>query len=318
MVIDVHGHYIPKGHLGAFPELFHLTETETTADLCVRGTWIHLHRGLFNLPIHIEDMEQNGIDQRYLAIYPYCFYYDKEESVEWCKAYNDGVIADIEPYGDKFRLLANLPMRHVEEACKEMERVMQHPSVVGVQVATNVAGQELDDPAFEEFWALAEKLGAFILVHPSYVIADQRFKQFHLKNLIGNPLDTTIAAFRIIVGGILERHPNLKICLSHAGGYLPFALPRFEHGRQVRKELEFMDKTMDEIALNFYYDTIIYDPETLEFAMGKLGADRFMLGSDYPFDMADAEPVKIVNACRLSEQDRKAILGDTVSEIVKK
>lgn len=318
MVIDVHAHYMPKDRLGAFPDLFHLEETETAANLCVRGNWIRLDRALFNLSYHIEDMERNGIDQRYLAVYPYCFYYDKEESVEWCKAYNDGMIADITPYGDKFRFLANLPMRHVEEACKEMTRVMRHDAVVGVQVATNIAGKEVDDPELEPFWALAEELDAFILLHPSYVIADARFKQYHLKNLIGNPLDTTIAAFRILVSGLMQRHPRLKICLSHAGGYLPFALPRFEHGRKVRPELASVDATMGELAKGFYYDTIIYDPETLAFAMSKIGADRFLLGSDYPFDMCDPEPVKIVNACCLTEAERNAVLGDTAQKLVRK
>ncbi len=194
---------------------------------------------------------------------------------------------------------------------------MQHPCAVGVQLATNIAGQELDDPALEDFFALAERLGAFILLHPSYVIADPRFQEFHLKNLIGNPLDTTIAAFRVIVSGVLQRYPKLKICLSHAGGYLPFALPRFEHGRQVRKELAFMNNTMGEVSERFYYDTIIYDPQTLEFAISKMGAARFLLGSDYPFDMADAQPVKIVNACRLTKAERRAILGGTAQGLEK-
>ena len=318
MVIDVHAHYMPKAHLTKYKSLFDLRETDKAWELYVNGRWIDLERGLFDLSAQVGDMERTGINQRLLSSYAQCFYYEKEEAVAWNKSYNDGVIQDIAPYNDKFLFLATLPMCSIKEACQELERVMAMPPVVGVQIATNIAGKELDDAELEDFWALAARLNAFILLHPAYVVSTPRFKQYHLGNIIGNPLDTTIAAFRLMVGGVLDRHPSLSICLSHTGGYLPFAMSRFDHGRRVRAELAHLSNKPSELAKKLYYDTIIHDAACLEFAIERLGADRFLLGSDYPFDMSDPESVRTVNDISLSEGERLGILSFNVQRIIKK
>ncbi len=318
MNIDVHGHYLPKEQLSQYKSLYEARETADAIELCVKGNWISFGRGLVDLAVHMDDMKRNNIDHRFLAVYPFYFYYDKAESVEWCKSYNDGILQDIALYKGKFSLLANLPMCSPAKACEELERVMALPSVVGCQVATNIAGKDLDAPELEEFWTLAEKLDAFILLHPSYVVADPRMQPYHLKNLIGNPLDTTIAVFKLMTGGVLKRHPGLKICLSHAGGYWPLAMSRFDHGWKVRRELAYLDEKPSDFAKRFYYDTITFDAVCLEFAIARLGADRFMLGSDYPFDMSDPEPVRIVNESRLTNDERVAILSGNAQRVVSK
>ena len=180
----------------------------------------------------------------------------------------------------------------------------------GAQIGSNIAGKNLDDPELEPVWSTAAELGAFILIHPINVAAAERLSSYYLTNLIGNPLDTTIAAACLVFGGVLERHPALKICLAHGGGFVPYQAGRFVHGWRVRTEPKRnLSESPADSLQRFYFDTIVHSREALEFLVGSAGPARVMLGSDYPFDMGTPDGVSQVRGLSIAATDQKAILG---------
>ena len=163
---------------------------------------------------------------------------------------------------------------------------------------------------FEPLWAEAEKLGAFMFVHPNNIAGADRLKSYYLANLIGNPLDTTIAAASLFFGGVMDRYPKLKVMLAHGGGFTPYQAPRWEHGWKVREEAKKHIKTQPKnIAGRFLYDTILHSDKTLEAMIGLVGVDKVMLGSDYPYDMAMLDCVSHVRGLEISDDDKTAILS---------
>jgi aminocarboxymuconate-semialdehyde decarboxylase len=187
----------------------------------------------------------------------------------------------------------------------------------GVQIGSNVAGRNLDNPELEPVWAAAAELGAFILLHPINVAGGDRLSSYYLGNLIGNPLDTTIAAACLVFGGVLERYPSLKICLAHGGGFVPYQAGRFVHGWQVRAEPKRkLTKPPTDSLRRFYFDTIVHSKEVLEFLVGTAGVDRVLLGSDYPFDMGMLDGVLQVRGLTIAAADKLSILGGRAQQLL--
>lgn len=321
MVIDIHGHYIPLLGNSDFKRLFYIEEDcDNTRYIRLNGNmFAKLDEGLVSLEKHMEDMESSGIDHRVLSVAPFVFFYELEsnETIKWAKAVNDQIYRDIKPYSDKFYALATLPMNSVDEACLELERTMREYSFLGAEIATNINGIELDDRCLYPFWEKAEELGAFILLHPHYTAARDRLTDFHLRNIIGNPLDTTIAAVRIILSGIIQKFPKLKVGLSHSGGYLPLAVSRLDKGYKVRRELSHLPSAPSTYLKEFYYDSITFDVKALQFVVDNVGVDRILLGTDYPFDMRCEEPVKAIEMLDIDEWSKKKIYIENAKNIFK-
>jgi aminocarboxymuconate-semialdehyde decarboxylase len=180
----------------------------------------------------------------------------------------------------------------------------------GAMIGSNVNGRNLDDPALEPFWAAAAALGAFIFVHPHAGAAAERLGSYYLKNLVGLPFETTVAGASLVFGGVLERHPSLKVCLSHGGGFLPYQAGRFRHGFEVRPEAKVnLTHGPQESIGRLFYDTILHDKPTLEFLIASVGPQFVLLGSDYPFDMGNLDCVARVEELAIPAKDRDLILG---------
>jgi aminocarboxymuconate-semialdehyde decarboxylase len=183
-------------------------------------------------------------------------------------------------------------------------------------IGSNVNGRNLDDPALEPFWAAAAALGAFIFVHPHAGAGAERLGSYYLKNLIGLPFETTIAGASLVFGGVLERHPGLKVCLAHGGGFLPYQAGRFRHGFDVRPEPKVNLRHAPEESIGrLLYDSILHSTHTLEFLIGSVGAAHVLLGSDYPFDMGNLDCVARVKALTIPDHDRDMILGGYADRI---
>jgi len=201
-------------------------------------------------------------------------------------------------------------MQDPRRAADELRRAMTKLGLKGSMFASNILGKNLDDPSFEPLWATAEELNAFLFIHPNNVAGADRLKSYYLGNLIGNPLDTTIAAACLIFGGVMDRHPKLKIMLAHGGGFTPYQAARWEHGWKVRPEPKKNVPTQPKnIAKRFMYDTILHSAQTLEAMIGLVGSDHVMLGSDYPYDMAMMDCVAHVRSLKISDADKDLILG---------
>ncbi|HKA78015.1 MAG TPA: amidohydrolase family protein [Pseudolabrys sp.] len=268
--------------------------------------------GGFDIPRRLRDMDAAGVDVHVLSATPQTYLYNQEPALGLTLAaiQNDQMAKHIAVHPDRFMGIATLPLQDPKRAADELRRAVTKLGLKGSMFASNIMGKNLDDPSFEPVWTTAEELGAFMFVHPNNVAGADRMKSYYLNNLIGNPLDTTIGAACLYFGGVLDRHPKLAVVLAHGGGFTPYQAARWEHGWQMRPEpKKNISKQPTNIAKRFYYDTILHSAPVLEFMIGHVGANRVMLGSDYPYDMGMIDCVKHVRSLNISDADKASILG---------
>jgi aminocarboxymuconate-semialdehyde decarboxylase len=254
-----------------------------------------------------------------LSVAPQTWAYDQDAAVGAALAslQNDEIARLTREYPDRFAGIAALPMQAPEKAADELRRAMTKLGLHGAMIGSNICGRNLDDPRFEPLWAIASELDALILVHPGNVAGADRLRSYYLTNLIGNPLDTTIAAACLIFGGVLARYPKLNFLMVHGGGFIPYQGGRWVHGWNVRPEPKLHIKESPQKYLDrFLYDTILHSKASLEFLVGTVGAARVFLGSDYPYDMGTLECVRQVRAAAIAAADRELILGGHAAAIL--
>jgi aminocarboxymuconate-semialdehyde decarboxylase len=203
------------------------------------------------------------------------------------------------------------------EAAKELERCVKTLGFKGVQILTNIAGKELSDAAYAPFWKKAEELGALVVIHPNGFTEAKRLERFYFNNVIGNPLETTIALHYLIFDGVLERHPNLKILAVHGGGYLGAYCGRIDHAWGARSDSHGnLPKPPTTYLKKIYVDTVVFTPDQLAALVKTFGADHVLLGTDYPFDMADYDPIEHVVATGFDAAATAAIVGGNAKKLL--
>jgi aminocarboxymuconate-semialdehyde decarboxylase len=239
-------------------------------------------------------------------------FYDTEpgEGLERCRLQNDALVGMHRRRPDQIAVLGAVPLQAPELAAAELAVLMRRDGVVGVEVTASVNGTYLGDPRFEPFWAAAEATGALVFVHPTTRgLRDGVFDEHYLWNLVGNPVETTIAAAHLIVTGTMARHPRLRVLLAHGGGAILSLAGRIRHGQQtVAAAGPVPAEPVDAIVRRFLFDSVTHDPRLLRVLVDTVGVDRVLLGSDYPFDMADHEPVATVRAAGLGAEAEHALL----------
>jgi aminocarboxymuconate-semialdehyde decarboxylase len=276
-------------------------------------------RGGWDLERRLADMAAAGVDVQVISPLPQTFLYDLEpgRTAAIAAIQNEAIAALVKGTPDKFLGIGAVPLQAPELAAAELERAMRTLSLKGMMIGSHVEGTNLDDAKLEPVWAKAEELSACILIHPQKVAASQRLGSYYLKNLIGNPLETTIAAASLMFGGVMERFPRIKICLAHGGGYLPYQAGRLVHGWNVRPEAKKVLAAGPQLSIaRFYYDTILHSAAALEFLIGQMGPDRIALGSDYPFDMGMLDCVRFVRSLAIPEEQRRKILSDVPRQLI--
>jgi aminocarboxymuconate-semialdehyde decarboxylase len=239
--------------------------------------------------------------------------------VQAARALNDGIAEYVGKHKDRLVALGGVPMQDGNEAAKELERCMKQLGFKGVEVLTNVNGKELSDPAFAPFWKKAEELDALVLIHPTGFTQPQRLARFYFNNVIGNPLETTIALHYLIFDGVLERHPKLKILAVHGGGYLGAYSGRIDHAWGARSDSHgnLPKPPTTYLRRNVYFDTVVFTPHQLEALVKTYGADRIVLGTDYPFDMLEYDPVgHVASVESLDDTARAAICGGNAKKLL--
>jgi aminocarboxymuconate-semialdehyde decarboxylase len=266
-------------------------------------------------------MDAAEVDMHVLSVAPQTWAYNQDAAVATAIAtiQNDEIARLTREYPERFAGIAALPMQAPDKAALELRRAMTKLGLHGAMIGSNIGGKNLDDPSFEPLWAAAAELDALMLVHPGNVAGADRLRAYYLNNLIGNPLDTTIAAACLIFGGVLARHPKLNFLMVHGGGFIPYQGGRWVHGWQVRPEPKVHLKESPAKYLDrFLYDTILHSKASLEFLVASVGAARVFLGSDYPYDMGTMECVRQVRAAAIAPADRDAILGGHAAAILQK
>ncbi len=260
----------------------------------------------------IRDMDEKGIGMYMLSSTPFSFFYEveKELAVDLARYHNDQLSEMVKKRPDRFAAVATLPLQVPDEAVKELERAVKKLGLKGVEIGSNVNKRELGDETFWPIYEALEALDVPVFIHPHHVAGLDRLMDYYLNNLIGNPLDTTIAATRLIFSGTLERFPRLKFILAHGGGQFPFIFGRIEHGYKVRPEpKEKVRQPPGAFLKNLYFDTITHNPDALRYLIAFAGSDHVLMGSDYPYDMGDDQPARTVSSLSgIKEEDRRKIL----------
>jgi aminocarboxymuconate-semialdehyde decarboxylase len=276
-------------------------------------------RSAWDLERRFKELDAWGVDLQVVANVPHTFLYESEAALtnELSIMQNDAISAFVAANPTRFAGLATLPMQAPKLAAPELRRAMKERGLKGFHLGSNIGGKNLDEPDLDEVWEAANELQAFVLVHPHKIAAGNRLESFYLKNLIGNPLETTIAGASLVFGGVVERFPDIKFCLVHAGGFVPYQLGRFRHGWDVRSEPRLrMRGTPEESLSKLYYDTITHNDEALDYLVGIAGADRVLYGSDYPFDMADDEGPARVKRLKVPESALADILSGNAKRLL--
>jgi len=268
----------------------------------------------------LKDMDEMGIDLQLIMCPPGQCYYGVpiEVSVKAAQITNDGIAEYMARKADRFVALGTVPMADGKEAAKELERGMRTHGFKGVQILTNVAGKEISDPAHEPFWAKAEELGAVVLLHPNGFTEAHRFGKYYFTNVIGNPLDTTVALHYLIFDGVLERYPKLKIITVHGGGFLGGYSGRIDHAWGARSDArDDLPNPPTSYLKKIYFDTVVFTPHQLEALVNTFGVDHILMGTDYPFDMAEYDPIGHVNGVdALDAAAREKIIGGNAKKLL--
>ena len=324
ITIDIHAHVgvgaaaeIVKPHLDLRTvPLAHFANAETTALNQKQEADIIARRPLAN---RLADLDAMGLDmQVILPPPPQCYYtVPNDISVKATRVLNDGIAEYCAQKPERFIGFGSLPMMDAPEAVKELERCMTVLKFKGVQILTTIAGKELSDPLFAPFWKRAEELGALVVIHPNGFTHGDRFTRFYFSNVIGNPLETTVALHYLIFDGVLERHPKLKILAVHGGGYLPAYSGRIDHAWGARSDVHGnLPQAPTTYLKRIYFDTVVFTPHQLLELIRLFGADKIVMGTDYPFDMADYDPIGHVIGANLDAATTAAICGGNTKKLL--
>ena len=272
-----------------------------------------------SLDERIADMNRMGVDIQAVSVSPYQYYYWAEAGIgrDVSKVINDDLADAVATHPDRFVALGTIPLQNTELAVVELERCVKELGFKGVEINSQVAGEELSAPRLEPFFAKAEELGALIFIHTAGFTHPDRFTEHYFINLIGHPVEATLAISHLIFDGVMERHPGLKIVVAHGGGYLPAYAGRMDHAYRARKDVrEGLPNPPSEYLKRFYFDTMVFEPDQLDFLINKYGADHVLLGTDYPYDMAETDPVGHVNGADLTDDQKAAIIGGNAAQLL--
>jgi len=325
--IDIHAHYYPESFFDVFINdgkrfgtEFHKTDTGFTYKSPV-GNQPMLPMKFIDLKLRIDDMDAQGIAVQAVSLTsPMVYWGDEDFSHKLAIAWNDGASAAHQKYPDRLVSLMILPMQYPDRAIDELNRASKLPGMRGVYIGTHIDDtHDLDHPMLDPIYSKIEQLDLPVFLHPLQGYGGDRMKPYYLSNLLGNPYDTAIAACKMIIGGVMDRHPKLQVCLPHGGGALPILIGRVDHGYRVRDEVKKMNlpKPPSEYMSRFTYDTIVHSKPIMEFLVQQVGAERIMVGSDYCFDMGYDRPLQFLEQINLSGAQRKAILGGNAAKILK-
>jgi aminocarboxymuconate-semialdehyde decarboxylase len=268
----------------------------------------------------LADLDAMGIDVQVVCPPPPQCYYTipLDVAVQATRALNDGIAEYVAGKPDRLVGLGSVPMTDGQEAAKELERCVKTLGFKGVEILTNVDGNELSALAYAPFWQKAEELGALVMIHPNGFTEGKRFARFYFNNVVGNPLETTLALHYLIFDGVLERHPKLKLFAVHGGGYLGAYPGRIDHAWGARSDCHAsLPKPPTEYLKRVYVDTVVFTPYQLAELIRVFGADHVLMGTDYPFDMAEYDPLgHIASVDGLDASTIAAIAGGNAKAVL--
>lgn len=278
-------------------------------------------RNLWGSSQRLAEMDELGVDVQVISPTDVFYQYQRDPQVtaRIARAVNEEVAETVREHPTRFAGLGTVPMQDPELAASHLREAITELGLIGIMIDDHVNGALYDEDRFEDVWAVAEELGALILVHQYHpTVVALRTERYFLLNSIGNLVDRALTFSSFVYGGVMDRHPDLKVCLAHAGGYTPFALDRLDRGWEVWPEDRGgAAEPPSTYARRFYYDTVTFTARNLRFLIDTVGSDRVVLGSDWPAPMRLFDPVREIEALDvLTDAEREAILRGTAAELL--
>lgn len=318
--VDFHTHFIPehfpdmrKKYGGeGWPMLQHSAPCQ--ADIYAAGKhYRRIDERSWGPERRLRDMQAEGVDVQVLSPIPVTFAYgfSAQGVLELAQMQNEEIALVVSASPEHFIGLGTVPLQDPDSAAREVRRAVTTLGLAGVEIGTNVLGRNLDDPELEPFWQACEEVSAAIFAHPASVFAPERTSKYRLIFSVGYTSETGIADSSIVMSGLLERRPSLRLCFAHGGGTFPWLLPRLDQTWRTFDDVRSaLAQPPSQVAKQLSYDTLTYDPANLCVLIDRLGSDRLLMGTDYPFPLREEPPGSVIDALTdLSEQERAAMLG---------
>lgn len=327
MRIDLHTHILPerwpdlsaRPGYGAFPRIEH--EGPGCARMMIgERDFRRIDERSWDLQRRLSDCDRDHVDMQVLSTVPVMFSYwaKPAHALELARLLNDHIAECVARHPRRFTGLGTVPLQDPELAIAELERCVGKLGLPGVEIGTHVNGRNLDDPGLISFFARAAELDAAVFVHPWDMLGSERMERHWLPWLVGMPVETALAAASLVLGGVLERLPRLRVGLAHGGGAFPWILGRIQQGFEVRPDLCATATSIPPrgSAARFYVDSLVHDPRALRFLIETFGVDNVALGSDYPFPLGEERPGALIDALGLPRAEADRLLGGTAVEFL--
>jgi aminocarboxymuconate-semialdehyde decarboxylase len=333
--IDIHHHYVPEQVIEEARRHGKTLGVELSEDK--DGTFrfsfnggpkYPLLQGLTDVEPRLEMMDQGKIGLAALDPSTQLLGYDLkgEQSETWCRIYNQCVNEFVKKYPDRFTALAAVPIQEPARAAKVLEHAVIQLHFRGAYIATNVNHHYYDSEDLDPFWSKAQELDVLVFMHPDNPAGTELMGSYGLRLVCGNPADTTLSLGILLYSGVFDRFPDLKLCTCHGGGFFPYQVSRFDRefltGKQATRRADRPNfpkcaSVPSAYLKNLYFDTLVYDVETLDFLRRRVGAEHLLLGTDYPYILGDWECVDKVEALACSESEKQAILQGNAKKLLK-
>ncbi|MFQ5967597.1 MAG: amidohydrolase family protein [Acidimicrobiia bacterium] len=322
--IDVHAHCVPEELVllmrSQGPEIgIELDESGALIEGRVRT--LPLREDLTDPVTRLEHMDRAGVELQLLSSFIDLTAYalNPERGITWARHVNEALAHEAAKDSDRFMALATVPLQAPDAAAEELRYATKELGMVGVEIGTNVDGTDLITADLGVFWGEAARLSSFVLLHPVSPLPGIDLSAHFLHNSVGRPAESTIAISRLIFSGLFDRHPNLSVCVVHGGGFLPYQVGRLQRSFDAvpAAAARDLETPPSEVIRSLYFDTVLHSPQSLRFLIEVVGADRLLLGSDFPFEMGDPDPVRTLeNVPDLTRDELEAIRSGNAHRLI--
>jgi aminocarboxymuconate-semialdehyde decarboxylase len=326
LTVDIHCHFMSpravefvRPHMGPASESAMRFASELTRQILVEQN-ARVMEPISGSERRLAEMDRMGVDIQVVSPGPqaYAYFLDPDLGRVAAGMVNDDLAEMVSRRPDRLKAMGTVPLQAPELAIAEMERCVREHDMRGIEISSHVNGKDLSRAGLERFFARAEELGVMIFLHPLGTTNAERMVDHYFNNVIANPLEATMAVGHLIMDGVLDRHPRLKMCVAHGGGYISHYPGRSDHTFRARADGRVnIKKKPSDYLKKLYFDTVVFDHDQLRHLVARWGADHVIMGTDWPYDMAEPDPVRFVESCKgLTAKQKAQIHGLNAAKLL--